>query len=94
MTVSPCRSDFLVYNKEIYQFLLTVRSQCARSNKNKIASISFEINLVDPLVVLAKLARGKQIIFYWENQASGESVVAIDAVAKLEITGKARFSNA
>lgn len=93
MTVSPCRSDFLVYNKEIYQFLLTVRSQCARSNKNKIASISFEINLVDPLVVLAKLARASQVTFYWENQASGESIVAIDAVAKLEITGKARFSS-
>lgn len=94
MTVSPCRSDFLVYNKEIYQFLLTVRRECARSNATKIVSISFDISLVDPLVVLAKFARANQVTFYWENQASGESIVAIDAVAKLEITGEARFRKA
>ncbi len=94
MTVSPCRSDFFVYNKEIYEFLDAVRSKCARSNSAKIASISFEIDLVDPLVVLAKLARASQVTFYWENQANGESIVAIDAVAKLEITGKARFKQA
>jgi menaquinone-specific isochorismate synthase len=94
MTVSPCRSDFFVYNKEIYEFLLTVRRECARSNSNKIVSISFDIDLIDPLLVLAKLAREKQVTFYWENQASGESIIAIDAVAKLEISGEARFSEA
>jgi menaquinone-specific isochorismate synthase len=94
MTVSPCRSDFFVYNKEIYEFLARIRRECASNNTTKIASISFEIDLVDPLVVLAKLARASQLTFYWENQASGESIVAIDAVAKLEIAGEARFSKA
>ncbi|MBF2065837.1 MAG: isochorismate synthase [Calothrix sp. C42_A2020_038] len=94
MTVSSCRSDFLVYNQEIYQFLLAVREKCARNNTTKIASVSLDINLVDPLVVLAKLAQVNQVTFYWENQASGESIVAIDAVAKLEVAGKERFSKA
>lgn len=94
MTVSPCRSEFLVYNQEIYQFLDAVRSKCARNNSTKIASVSLEIDLVDPLLVLAKLAPANQLTFYWENKASGESIVAIDAVAHLEITGEERFSKA
>jgi menaquinone-specific isochorismate synthase len=94
MTVSPCRSDFLVYNKEIYEFLFAVQSKCIRNNSSKIASVSLEIDLVDPLVVLAKFARANQLTFYWENKANCESIVAIDAVAKLEITGQERFSKA
>ncbi|PAX60274.1 isochorismate synthase [Brunnivagina elsteri] len=94
MTVSQCLPDFLVYNKEIYEFLLAVREKCIRNNYTKIASVSLEINLVDPLVLLAKLAQQHQVSFYWENQANKESIVAIDAVAKLEVSGKERFDKA
>ncbi len=94
MTVSQCLPDFLVYNKEIYEFLLAVREKCIRKNYTKIASVSLEINLVDPLVLLAKLAQQHQVSFYWENQANKESIVAIDAVAKLEVSGKDRFDQA
>lgn len=94
MTVSQCLPDFLVYKKEIYEFLLAVREKCVRKNYSKIASVSLEINLVDPLVVLAKLVQQHQVSFYWENQANKESIVAIDAVTKLEISGKNRFDKA
>ncbi|BAZ39140.1 isochorismate synthase [Calothrix sp. NIES-4101] len=94
MTVSQCLPDFRIYNKEIYQFLLAVREKCVLNSCTKIASISLEIQLVDPLVLLAKLAQRNQVSFYWENQANNESIVAIDAIAKLEISGRDRFNQA
>lgn len=94
MTVSPCLPDFFVYNKEIYKFLLTSQHYCLRNNCTQIASISLEINRVDPLVVLSKLAPRNQLAFYWENQAKDEAIVAVDAVTKFEISGSERFLKA
>jgi menaquinone-specific isochorismate synthase len=57
-------------------------------------SISLEIDLVDPLVVLDKLAQPNEINFYFENKGKGEAIAAIDAVSKLHIDGMERFSKA
>jgi menaquinone-specific isochorismate synthase len=92
MTVSPCNADFFVYNKELCRFLLAVQQNCIRNNVTQIASLSLEIDWVDPLVVLDKLAQSNKIIFYWENKGKKEAIAAVDAVAKIEITGKERFA--
>jgi menaquinone-specific isochorismate synthase len=57
-------------------------------------SISLDIDWVDPLVVLDKLTQANDINFYFENQAKGEAIAAIDTVTKLEIDGKERFNQA
>ncbi|GAB1538345.1 isochorismate synthase [Scytonema sp. NUACC21] len=94
MTVSQCRADFFVYNKELYRFLWAVQQNCLKKDCTQIASVSIEIDAVDPLVVLDKLAEPHQISFYWENKGKKEAIAAIDTVAKLEITGKKRFIKA
>jgi menaquinone-specific isochorismate synthase len=55
-------------------------------------SISLEIDLVDPLVVLDKLSQANEINFYFENKGKGEAIAAIDAVAKLHVDGVNRFA--
>jgi menaquinone-specific isochorismate synthase len=91
MTVSLCPVDFFVYNKELCHFLFTVQQYCLKNNRTQVVSISLEIDLVDPLVVLEKLAQPNQLSFYWENQGKQEAIAAIGAVAKLEIAGENRF---
>lgn len=91
MTVSPCRADFFVYNKELYRFLVAAQQDCLKKNSTQIASVSLEINKVDPLIALEKLAKSNQINFYWEHKAKKEALAAIDVVEKLEILGQERF---
>jgi menaquinone-specific isochorismate synthase len=94
MTVLPCRSNFFVKNKDLYHFLLNVQENCRNHNCRQIVSISLDIDWVDPLVVLDKLTQANDINFYFENQAQGEAIAAIDTVTKLEIDGKDRFHQA
>ncbi|MBW4634958.1 MAG: isochorismate synthase [Iphinoe sp. HA4291-MV1] len=92
MTVSPCNADFFVYNEELCCFLLAVQQNCIRNNGTQIASLVLEIDWVDPLIVLDKLAQPNKINFYWENKGKKEALAAVDAVAKIEIAGKDRFA--
>ncbi|MEH2106950.1 isochorismate synthase [Nostoc sp.] len=94
MTVSPCRNNFFVEHKDLYQFLVAVQEKCVNNNCKQIVSISQEIDLVDPLLVLDKLTQANEINFYFEDRGKGEAIAAIDAVAKLQIDGVDRFSQA
>ena len=94
MTVSPCRKNLFVDRKDLYQFLEAVQENCLKNNTRQIVSISLEIDLVDPLVVLDKLAQVNEINFYFENKGKGEAIAAIEPVAELHIDGIERFSKA
>ncbi|WP_138501236.1 isochorismate synthase MenF [Nostoc sp. PA-18-2419] len=94
MTVLPCRSNLFVQHKDLYQFLLTVQKKCIKNNCKQIVSISQEIDLVDPLLVLDQFTQANEINFYFEDKGKGEAIAAIDAVAKLQIDGTARFTKA
>ncbi len=94
MTVSPCRSNLFVERKDLYQFLLSVQEKCLQNNGKQIVSISQEIDLVDPLLVLDQLTQANEINFYFEDRAKGEAIAAIDSVAKLQIDGVDRFTQA
>ncbi|BAY93972.1 MULTISPECIES: isochorismate synthase [unclassified Tolypothrix] len=94
MTVSPCRNSFFVEYKDLYQFLTVVQENCLNNNCRQIVSISLEIDLVDPLVVLDELGQVNEINFYFENKGKGEAIAAIDSVARLSIDGTDRFSKA
>jgi menaquinone-specific isochorismate synthase len=94
MTVSPCRSNLFVQHKDLYQFLLAVQKKCLKNNCSQIVSISQEIDLVDPLLVLDQLTQANEINFYFEDRGKGEAIAAINAVAKLQIDGTDRFTKA
>ncbi|MFS0515578.1 isochorismate synthase MenF [Nostoc sp. UIC 10607] len=94
MTVSPCRSNLFVEHKDLYQFLVAVQEKCVKNNCRQIVSISQEIDLVDPLLVLDKLTQANEINFYFEDKGKGEAIAAIDSVAKLQIDGADRFTQA
>lgn len=94
MTVSPCHSDFFVYNKKLYQFLFSARDYCVENNTAQLVSISLPIDLVDPLIVFDKLSQPDRLGFYWQNPSNKEAIVAIDAVKKIEITDGDRFEQA
>lgn len=94
MTVSPCRNNLFVDHKDLYQFLVAVQENCLQNNSRQIVSVSLEIDLVDPLVVLDKLAQVNEINFYFENKGKGEAIAAIDPIAELHIDGSDRFSKA
>lgn len=94
MTVSPCRSKFFVEHKDLYQFLLSVQENCLTNDCKQIVSISLDIDWVDPLVVLEKFSQANEINFYFDNKGEGEAIAAIDAIAKLQIDGQDRFTQA
>ncbi|MFN6569421.1 isochorismate synthase MenF [Dendronalium sp. ChiSLP03b] len=94
MTVSPCRSNFFVKHKDLYQFLLSVQENCLKNDCRQIVSISLDIDWIDPLVVLDRLTQANEINFYFENKGKEEAIAAIDAVAKLQIDGEERFTQA
>ncbi|KST67089.1 isochorismate synthase [Mastigocoleus testarum] len=91
MTVSPCTADFLICNKELYNFLLAAQQYCLENNCQRIANISLAIDPVDPLTIFANLASVNQINFYWQNPSQKEAIAAIDSIEKLEFTGEERF---
>ncbi|NRB09087.1 MAG: isochorismate synthase [Richelia sp.] len=91
MTVSQCTADFFVSHKDLYQFFLSIKQNCQKNNSTKIASISLEIDLVDPLVVFSKMSKANQLNFYWENKANQEAIIAIDDVIQKGLSGKERF---
>ncbi|MEH2451753.1 isochorismate synthase [Nostoc sp.] len=94
MTVLPCRNNLFVEHKDLYQFLVAVQEKCVNNNCRQIVSISQEIDLVDPLLVLDKLTQANEINFYFEDKGKGEAIAAIDAVTKLQIDGADRFTKA
>lgn len=91
MTVSPCTADFLICNKELYNFLLAAQQYCLKNNCQRIANISLTIDPVDPLTIFANLTSDNQINFYWQNPSQQEAIAAIDSIEKLEFAGEERF---
>lgn len=93
MTVSPCRANLFLDQKELYQFLSACQQDCS-CNQTRFVSISTEIESVDPLVALEEIAQPNQLNFYFENKSKKQAIAAIDSVAKLHLEGKQRFENA
>lgn len=93
-----CQSPFTFVDvqdrKKLYQFLDFCRQQSIADYHPKIASIALEIPSVDPLSVLAQLAKPDQLHFYFEHRDQAQSIAAIDAIQQIQISGSDRFVNA
>ncbi len=90
MQVLPCRANFCLDYKKLYQFLLASQQKCPR-NCTQFVSISLEVEPIDPLVALERMAQTNKLNFYFENKDKGEAIAAIDAIAQLKLAGKNRF---
>jgi menaquinone-specific isochorismate synthase len=91
MLLLPRPADYHLNCQKLYQFLVASQKNCYK-NCSQIVSISLEIDRIDPLAVLEKLAQPHQLNFYFENKGKGEAIAAIDAVAQLQLAGVNRFA--
>jgi menaquinone-specific isochorismate synthase len=85
----------------LYQFLSNCQQFSAKKSTSQTVSISLEIDPIDPLLVLHKIAQSDQLSFYFERQGAiaesvfkmpGVAIAAIDSVAQLQLEGRDRFS--
>jgi menaquinone-specific isochorismate synthase len=91
-----CQSPFNRLNssqdcKKLYQFLDFCQQQSVAAQSFKIASISLEIPLIDPLVALYKLLQPTQLHFYFENRDKHQAIAAFDTAVSQAISGSDRF---
>ncbi len=90
MQVLPRRYNVSIDTQKLYQFLLASQQNCY-NNCTQLVSISLEIEPIDPLAVLERIAQPNQLSFYFENKERGVAIAAIDAVAQVKIAGNNRF---
>lgn len=90
MLLLPRPANYHLNCQKLYQFLVASQKNCYK-NCFQIVSISLEIDPIEPLAILEKLARPHQLNFYFENKSKAEAIAAIDAVAQLELAGANRF---
>ena len=87
MPVLPCQANLFLERKSLLQFLSGCQQNCRSRNSTQLVSISLEIELIDPLIIL-QLAKPDELSFYLENKSKGEAIAAIGAVDKLQLSGE------
>ena len=87
--------------RNLYQFLLHCQQNSCEKRHAQIASISLEIDPVDPLVVLNEIAQSDQLSFYFEKQdiatkdaAKNQrlAIAALDSAIQFHAYGSKRFT--
>jgi menaquinone-specific isochorismate synthase len=91
MPVAPRYACLFQDRKHLYQFLFECQQRSLEKQHPQIASISVEIDPVDPLAVLHEVVQPNQFHFYFEKSLSGEKVAAIGNALSLEVDGSRRF---
>ncbi|MBD2095153.1 isochorismate synthase [Trichocoleus sp. FACHB-591] len=102
MPVTPYRTNLFQDRKDLYQFLLACQQVSIEKKCTQIASISLEIDPIDPLAVLHCLSKPIQLSFYFEKRGQDErigesnrrAIAAIGAVSSLKVEGPQRFAQA
>ncbi|MBD2256176.1 isochorismate synthase [Pseudanabaena sp. FACHB-2040] len=94
MPVVPYRSDCLLYGNAIYTFLTDCYQLAIQDNQPKIASLSFDLPLLDPLTVLAQVSDSEERHFYLENPGQRRATVAFGTTLAHTSEGKNRFRQA
>jgi menaquinone-specific isochorismate synthase len=91
MPVAPRYASLFQDRKQLYQFLFNCQQRSLEKNHAQIASISLEIDAVDPLAILHSVAQPNQPHFYLEQSATGEKIAAIGCAVSLDVKGNQRF---
>ena len=102
MPVTPYRTNLFQDRKDLYQFFLACQQASIEKKCTQIASISLEIDPIDPLAVLHCLNKPSQLSFYFEKrgqdggigESSRRAIAGIGAVTSLKVEGSQRFIQA
>lgn len=92
MPVLPHRVDPFQDRKELHQFLSFCYQKSIEKNNALIASITLEVDPLDPLAVLHDMVEDDQPHFYFEKE--GEAIAAIGATLQFQTEGIHRFRKA
>lgn len=92
MPVLPYRIHPFQDCKTLYQFLSDCQHHCFEKNRVQIATLSCEIDPVDPLIILQKFSRSDTLHFYLEKPFAGEAIAALDTALTFETSGVERFA--
>jgi menaquinone-specific isochorismate synthase len=102
MPVTPSYCTNLFQNrKDLYQFLLACRQTAVEKSAAQIVSISVNLPMIDPLVVLNALYQPDQLHFYFEKREQSSrilsvtettAIAAVDAALSFTLEGGDRFS--
>lgn len=87
-------ADTLEDRKKLYQFLDFCQQKSIADHHAKIASITIEVEPIDPLAILCQLATSNQLHFYFENRDQKQAIAAIGEAQSIQIEGTHRFSKA
>ncbi|AFY75622.1 isochorismate synthase family protein [Pleurocapsa sp. PCC 7327] len=91
--VVPFRANHLSTNeRELQQFLLGLQEKSPRKYKTQIVSFSLQLDPIDPLSVLAAIARSDRTHFYWENAAREEAILGFEVAKSFTINSGDRFA--
>jgi menaquinone-specific isochorismate synthase len=92
MQVIPYRSKQFKSRQDLYQFLLPYTKNVHKTLHQPLVSISFDSELLDPLLVLHRLATRESVHFYLENSHQETAIAAIGEVLHQEAEGEQRFT--
>jgi menaquinone-specific isochorismate synthase len=91
--VIPFRASHLSTNeRELQQFLLGLQEKSPRKYKTQIVSFSLKLDPIDPLSVLAAIARADRTHFYWENASQEEAILGFEVAKSFTINSGDRFA--
>ena len=88
------RVNLFQKRQELHQFLFSCQQRAIDKNCSQIASISFEIQSVNPLDVLQAINQPNQRHFYFEQRAQSKVIAANAVTTETQIEGPQRFVQA
>lgn len=94
MPVIPYQTNLFQDRKLLHQFLKDCQQKSIQKNQPQIASITIEIDAVDPLAALHAILELDQPHFYLEKSFDQEAIAAVGCAMKLETEGRQRFLKA
>ncbi len=77
--------------RELDRFLLNYQKEFLTAKNFQIASFSYAIPTIDPLIIIKALGYGGRLHFYWENPDLSLAIAAIDKTQYLPISAENRF---
>lgn len=94
MPVVPYCSSRCQDVQAVQPFINECLGQVAQGQGVQIASLSFPLPPVDPLLVLARLGSSQERHVYLEQASAGEAVVAFGSALAYQASGEGRFAEA
>lgn len=80
--------------KQLYQFIEFCKQQSMIDHHPKVASITLDIPVVDPLQIIHNLMQPDELHFYIENREEGKAIAALNTTLIHQSEGTQRFVDA